>query len=168
MTLKTGAIAASGRYTEGLLRFGITDIHCNGTEQNISLCDQNQVSVHNCQTHNDAGVVCQGKHKICTIYPTLYFISTFLFSFSDISTEQSVCSDGDVRLVGGATSNQGRVEVCVNDAWGTVCHNSWGYQDANVVCGQLGFLRQGQCLYLIASYPGVLHPQVPGNEANNT
>jgi hypothetical protein len=57
---KTGAIAASGGYTEGLLRFGITDIHCNGTEQNISLCGQNQVLVHNCQTHDDAGVVCQG------------------------------------------------------------------------------------------------------------
>jgi hypothetical protein len=61
-----------------------------------------------------------------------------------------VCSDGDVRLVGGVTSNQGRVEVCINNAWGTVCHNSWGYREGNVVCGQLGYLRQGQYLYLIA------------------
>ena len=67
------------------------------------------------------------------------------YKFSDISTEQSVCTDGDVRLVGGATSNQGRVEVCINNAWGTICHNSWSYQDANVVCGQLGYLQQGQC-----------------------
>ena len=55
-----GAIAASGRYTEGLLTFGITDIHCNGTEQNISLCAQNEVLLHNCQTHDDAGAICQG------------------------------------------------------------------------------------------------------------
>ena len=56
-----GAIAASGSYTEGVLTFGITDIHCNGTEQNISLCDQNEVLLHNCQAHDDAGVVCQGR-----------------------------------------------------------------------------------------------------------
>ena len=59
MTL-IGAIAASGRYTEGLLTFGITDIHCNGSETNISNCDQNQISLHNCQTHDDAGAICQG------------------------------------------------------------------------------------------------------------
>ena len=55
-----GAVAASGRYTEGLLTFGITDIHCNGSEQNISSCDQNQITLHNCQTHDDAGAICQG------------------------------------------------------------------------------------------------------------
>ena len=55
-----GAVAASGSYTEGLLSFGITDIHCNGTEQNISLCAQNEAQLHNCQSHDDAGVVCQG------------------------------------------------------------------------------------------------------------
>ena len=58
-----GAIAASGIHTEGLLMFGITDIHCNGTEQNISLCAQNEVLPHTCQTHDDAGAVCQGRWK---------------------------------------------------------------------------------------------------------
>ena len=57
--LWSGAIAASGTYTEGSLTFGITDIHCNGTEKNISLCAQNQSLLHDCQSHNDAGVVCQ-------------------------------------------------------------------------------------------------------------
>ena len=69
-------------------------------------------------------------------------LPNFIMS-SDISTERSSCNDGDVRLVGGNTENEGRVEVCINNAWGTVCHNSWGYQDANVVCGQLGYLQQG-------------------------
>lgn len=55
-----GAIAARGGYTEGLLSFGITDIHCNGTEENITLCSHNELQLHNCQTHADAGVVCQG------------------------------------------------------------------------------------------------------------
>ena len=47
-------------YTEDLLSFGITDIHCNGTEQNISLCAQNLVQPYNCESHDDAGVICQG------------------------------------------------------------------------------------------------------------
>ena len=58
-------------------------------------------------------------------------------------TSLSECSDGDVRLAGGYGFYEGRVEVCINQAWGTVCDNNWNYNDANVVCGQLGFLMQG-------------------------
>ena len=51
--------------------------------------------------------------------------------------------DGDVRLVGGVTDNEGTVEVCLNNAWGTICHNSWSSVDASVVCGQLGYQPTG-------------------------
>ena len=58
----------------------------------------------------------------------------------------SNCTNGDVRLRNGATLNQGRVEICVKNAWGTVCDDGWGKQDGNVVCKQLGYQQVGKRL----------------------
>ena len=47
--------------------------------------------------------------------------------------------DGDVRLVDGSNPLEGRVEICLNRAWGTICNNSFGTSDATVVCRQLRY-----------------------------
>jgi deleted-in-malignant-brain-tumors protein 1 len=38
----------------------------------------------------------------------------------------------------------GRIEICFNNQWGTICDNLWSTADANVACRQLGFDGTGE------------------------
>ena len=72
-----------------------------------------------------------------------FHVCVCVYVCTDIVTSLAMCDDGDVRLVGGSTSNQGRLEVCMNSAWGSVCDSTGVFTraEAKVACRQLGILQ---------------------------
>ena len=68
----------------------------------------------------------------------MWLLLEYLYSLGSIA-----CTEGEIRLNGTSYSTYGRVEVCVNGTWGTVCHDDWDDRDASVVCRQLGFSPHG-------------------------
>jgi deleted-in-malignant-brain-tumors protein 1 len=54
-------------------------------------------------------------------------------------TGASRCEDGEIRLIGGAAENLGRLEICFGNLWGSVCDDLFESNEAQVVCRQLGY-----------------------------
>nr|XP_033792452.1 antigen WC1.1-like isoform X3 [Geotrypetes seraphini] len=85
--------------------------------------------------YSPMGVYCNGTES------SLSQCGTSIMSRQPYQHMHIECSDSGVsgvKLVDGASSCAGRVEVKFNNTWGTVCDYNWGIEDATVVCRELG------------------------------
>uniref|UniRef100_A0A8B9CFY8 Neurotrypsin n=1 Tax=Anser brachyrhynchus TaxID=132585 RepID=A0A8B9CFY8_9AVES len=106
-------------YGQGSGPILLDEVECSGNELSLDQCKKSDWGQQNCDHIEDAGVSC------------------------DPFTE------GTVRLAGGRSSSEGRVEVYYNGDWGTVCDDGWTDLGAQVVCRQLGDYTAGQGLILL-------------------
>ena len=71
----------------------------------------------------------------------LYHLCICVFGWSIVPSN---CTDGQIRLRGGLNQREGRVEICYERVWGTICDTQWDYREAQVTCRQLGFQSLGE------------------------
>ena len=132
----TGATAVTdAHFGQGNSSIHIDNVQCSGTESALIQCTH--TTLHDCSHIEDAGVRCGAPSKYIMFFMTVLLPHILLDN----------CTDGDVQAVGGQHPGEGRVEICLQGVWGTVCDDYFDTNDANVVCRQLGLPGKGAAVY---------------------
>nr|XP_054748965.1 deleted in malignant brain tumors 1 protein-like [Lytechinus pictus] len=100
---------AEAHFGAGSGSIWLDGVGCSGNEESLVSCPNNGWREHDCTHSEDVGVSCYSSDQY------------------------------KVRLVGGETDYEGRVEINYKGAWGSICDDSWDISEATVVCKQLGY-----------------------------
>uniref|UniRef100_A0A3B4GRE2 Lysyl oxidase homolog n=1 Tax=Pundamilia nyererei TaxID=303518 RepID=A0A3B4GRE2_9CICH len=111
------------RMGQGMGPIYMNEVKCLGQERSIWDCPVKNITSENCQHSEDAAVRCNVPY---------------------MGLETSI------RITGGRTRYEGRVEVLTSDpngtqSWGLICGENWSTKEAMVACRQLGlgYANQG-------------------------
>ena len=124
------------------------NVRCGGNESSLFECTfvtSGHEEVSQCDPNEVSAVSCLGKKIIFELYQ----LDPVCF-YTDSSTKFANCRTGEVRFTDSANNTeedslQGTIQICVNNAWGSVCNdNFFDHTDAEVFCDQLvGFSADG-------------------------
>uniref|UniRef100_A0AAR2L431 Lysyl oxidase homolog n=1 Tax=Pygocentrus nattereri TaxID=42514 RepID=A0AAR2L431_PYGNA len=99
------------RMGQGMGPIYMNEVQCLGDEKSLRKCPHKSITAKDCKHMEDVSVKCN--------IPYMGF-------------------EKAMRIVGGRTDYEGRVEVQVGSQWGTLCSDGWSTREAMVACGQLG------------------------------
>ena len=71
--------------------------------------------------------------------PSSSLINMYMYMYIHIICTHMHTADFALRLVDGTHTYNGRVEVYHSDEWGTICDDSFGFEEAVVICHELGY-----------------------------
>nr|XP_020459830.1 lysyl oxidase homolog 3 isoform X2 [Monopterus albus] len=156
------------RMGQGMGPVYMNEVKCVGEEKSIWNCPYKNVTSEDCQHMEDAAVRCNvpymGLENMIQLTGgrTRYEGRVEVLSSDSNGTQRwgLICGENwstkeamvacrqlglgyanqglQIRLVGGRSNYEGRVEVQVGSRWGTVCSTGWTTKEAMVVCRQLG------------------------------
>ncbi|XP_011489094.1 lysyl oxidase homolog 3 isoform X3 [Oryzias latipes] len=111
------------RIGQGIGPIHMNEVKCVGHERSIWMCPYKNITAEDCQHTEDAAVRCNVPY---------------------MGLENSI------RITGGRTHYEGRVELLIPDSngtqrWGLICGETWTTKEATVACRQLGlgYANQG-------------------------
>ncbi|NXD17748.1 LOX3B oxidase, partial [Nothocercus nigrocapillus] len=99
------------RMGQGTGPIHMSEVQCEGTETSLWHCPLKNITEEDCKHSEDAAVRCNVPYM----------------GYEEL-----------IRLAGGRTVTEGRVEVKRGNKWGTVCSDGWTTKEAMVACRQLG------------------------------
>ncbi|XP_059688481.1 scavenger receptor cysteine-rich type 1 protein M130-like [Gavia stellata] len=102
------SLPGGGHFGRGTGPVWTDSFHCDGSEAHLGQCPVTALGASRCSHENDAAVICSGS-----------------------------AGSMSLRLVGGGSRCDGRVEIFQHGTWARVLDDQWDVQEASVVCRQL-------------------------------
>ncbi|KAK9711186.1 PAN domain [Popillia japonica] len=138
--------------------FIMDDVVCNGNEAGLKDCSFAGWGVSNCMEKEVLGIVCKTPEERCAAEMwqcesndeciPMTFLCDNVEDCADYSDEDPAYCEAplEMRLIGGQTPTEGRVEIRHHATWGTICDDDFNDDAARVVCKSLGFLGPARAL----------------------